>query len=204
MNIYNQLPDQEIVTKTISALKTNGMDALVVVTKEEAKAKITELIPKGSEIMTMSSVTLETIGITDEVQKSGRYISVKNKLSSFDRATQSREMQKIGSAPDWAIGSVQAVTEKGEVFIASNTGSQLPAYVYGSAHVIWVVGTQKIVKDTDMAMKRIYKYVLPLESKHMHDLYGVPGSNVSKLLIVNKEINPGRITVIFVNKVLGF
>ena len=38
----------------------------------------------------------------------------------MDRATQGREMQKIGSAPEWAVGSVHAVTETGQIIIASN------------------------------------------------------------------------------------
>ncbi len=76
-------------------------------------------------------------------------------------------------------------------------------YTYAAGHVIWIVGTQKIVKNLDEGMKRIYEYVLPLETEHMKKLYGV-GSNVSKLLIVNKEIVPGRITLIFVKEKLGF
>ena len=113
-------------------------------------------------------------------------------------------MKKTGAAPEYCIGSVHAVTQDGKVFIASNTGSQLPSYAYGSANVIWVVGTQKIVKDFDEANERIYKYTLPLESERARKAYGVPGSAVNKMLIVNKEVAPGRITIIFVNEKLGF
>ena len=67
-----------------------------------------------------------------------------------------------------------------------------------------MVGTQKIVKDIDEAFKRIYEYVLPLESERAKKAYGASGSNVSKLLIINKEINPDRINLIFVNKAIGF
>ena len=95
------------------------------------------------------------------------------------------------------------VTEDGKVLIASNSGSQLPGYAYGSSHVIWVVGTQKIVNNIDDGMKRIDQYVLPLESERAHKAYGVPGSFVSKLLIFNRE-NPGRITMILVKQPLGF
>ncbi len=126
------------------------------------------------------------------------------KLYSLDRETQGLEMQKLGAAPEWAVGSVHAVTQEGHVVIASNTGSQLPGYAYGSQHVVWIVGTQKIVENLDGAMKRIYDYVLPLESDRAHKAYGVDGSNVSKMLIVNKEVNPQRITLIFVNEKLGF
>ncbi len=102
------------------------------------------------------------------------------------------------------VGSVHAVTENGQVVVASNTGSQLPAYAYGSQNVIWVVGTQKIVSDLDAAFNRINEYVLPLEADRARKAYGVEGSNVSKLLILNKEINPNRIKLIFVNENLGF
>lgn len=171
---------------------------------EDAKKKVLELIPKQAEVMTMSSTTLDTIGITKEINESSQYNSVRNKLFSMDRKTQELEMQKLGSAPEYAVGSVHAVTEDGHVLIASNTGSQLPAYVYGSAHVIWVVGAQKIVKDTDSGIKRIYDYVLPLESERAHKAYGVTGSAVNKLLIINKEATPNRLIIILVKEVLGF
>jgi hypothetical protein len=122
----------------------------------------------------------------------------------MNRSTQSLEMQKLGAAPEWTIGSVHAITEDGQVVIASNTGSQLAAYAYGSPHVILVVGAQKIVNNLDDAMKRIYEYVLPLESERLRKAIGAPRSNVSKLLIINKEITVGRLTVIFVEEKLGF
>ena len=69
----------------------------------------------------------------------------------MDRTTQARERAKLGATPDLAIGSVHAVTEDGHVLIASNTGSQLPAYVYAAGKVIWVVGAQKIIKNIPYA-----------------------------------------------------
>jgi len=89
------------------------------------------------------------------------------------------------------------------VMIASATGSQLPAYVYGSSHVIWIVGSQKIVKDMEEGLKRIYEYVFPLENERAMKAYGM-GSGVNKLLIVNKEVSLGRITIIIVKEKLGF
>lgn len=204
MNKWNQLADQQSINKTIQALKANGIEALFVESGEEAKKKVLEMIPQGAEVMNMTSVTLDTIGLPKEINESGKYNAVRTKLMTMDRATQGLEMQKMGAAPQWTVGSVHAVTEDGHALIASQSGSQLPAYVYGAAHVIWVVGAQKIVKNTDEGMKRIYEYVLPLESDRARKAYGVPGSNVSKVLIVNKEIQPGRLTLILVNEVLGF
>ncbi len=204
MDKWNKLADKESVNKTIQVLKENGINAKLVENGEEAKKEVFSLLPEGAEVMTMTSVTLDTIGISQEINVSDKYYSARAKLNSMDRTTQGQEMQKLGAAPDYALGSVHAVSEDGHVLIASNTGNQLPAYAYGASHIIWVVGTQKIVKNTDEGIKRIYEYILPLESERAKKAYGVPGSAVNKLLIINKEVNPERLTLIFVNEVLGF
>lgn len=203
MKNWRKLVSAGSIAKTVKNLKANGINAIAVENKKEAKKKVLELLPQDAEVMNMSSVTIDTLGLSEEINESGRYNSVKNKLMKMDRKTQGREMQKLGAAPQYAIGSVQAVTEDGKIIIASNSGSQLPAYAYSASHVIWVVGTQKIVKDVNEGMKRIYEYVLPLESERMQKLYGF-NSFVSKLLIINKEIMPNRLTLIMVKENLGF
>lgn len=121
----------------------------------------------------------------------------------MDRKTQGVQMNQLGGAPEWVIGSVHAVTEDGAVFVASNSGSQLGAYAYGAQKVIWVIGTQKIVKNRDEAFRRLSEYSLPLEDERAQKAYGVH-SGVSKILMVNKETQPGRITAILVKEKLGF
>ena len=201
---YNTVREDASIEKAVAALKEHGITAEVVENGEAARMRVLTLIPEESEVMTMTSVTLEATGIAHEINESGRYHSVRHKLNQLDRATQGDEMQKLGAAPEWAGGSVHAVTEDGAVMIASNTGSQLPAYAYGARHVIWVVGAQKIVKDKEDGMKRIYEYTLPLESERAKKAYGVSGSAVNKMLVVNNEVQPCRITMIIVKEVLGF
>ena len=200
---FNALADDATIAKTIEALGKRGIAAEVVANGAAAKERVLALIPKGAEVMNISSVTLETIGLDKEINESGKYDSVKNKLNKMNRETQRSEMRKIGAAPDWAVGSVHAVTRDGQILIASNTGSQLGAYAYAAGQVIWVVGAQKLVNTLEDAHKRVYEYVLPLENEHMMKLYNV-GSNVSKLLILSKEITPNRVTMIIVKEVLGF
>ncbi len=204
MKNWGKLANKRIIEKTIDALNKKGVITYFVENGKEAKDKVFEILPRNAEVMDMTSVTLEKTGIAKEIQESGRYKSVRNKLSSMDKKTQEREMQRIGIAPEWVIGSVHAVTEEGDILIASASGSQLPAYAYGAGHVIWVVGTHKIVKDINQAMKRVHGYSLPLESERARKAYGVPGSAVNKILIIHNEIQLGRITMIFVNEVLGF
>lgn len=204
MTKFDTKADEKTIQKTIESLKNNGINALSVENREEARKKIEEIIPRGSEVMSMTSVTLDESGIAKMINESNNYISVRNKIYSSDKKIDAKETKKLGAAADWTIGSVHAVTENGEIMIASNTGSQLPAYAYAAGRVVWVVGTHKIVKNIEEGFKRIYERSLPLESERAKKAYGVSGSAVNKILIVNKEILEGRITLIFVNEVLGF
>lgn len=202
---FDQLATPEILSKTVEALKNNNIDVLLATSSEDAKNKVLSLVPLGAEVMTMQSMTVNGLGLPEIFNDSGKYNSVKAKLKTMNRETQSLEMQKLGAAPEWTVGSVHAVTEAGQVIVVSNTGSQLPAYVYASAHVIWVVGTQKIVPDIATGLQRINDYILPKESKRLSDALGKPiQSNVSKILIFNKEVKLNRITLIFVPEIIGF
>ncbi len=201
---WNHLADKESVERTLAALKANGIDAYFVETADQARQKVRELLPEGAEVMNMPSQTLQESGVVADILESGRYNALRNQWAKWKPEEHAREMRQTGAAPDWAIGSVHAVTEQGQVVVASLTGSQMPAYLYGAGHVIWVVGIQKIVRDLDAGFKRVYEYVLPLESERARKAYGVPGSSVNKLMVLNKEIQPGRVTLILVNEVLGF
>jgi len=202
---YSQLASNETIQKTKAALEKNGYKVIVAENAAEAKAKALELVPKGAEVFALSSETLKTIGVTGEIDESGNYKSVRGELNKLDKTTQAKEMRMLGAAPDYALGSVHAVTEDGKVLIASNTGSQLPADVCGAGRVIWVVGAQKIVPDEEQAKKRIYEYVLPLESVRLNKAYNMTaGSFVSFILTFYRAFSPDRITIILVKEALGF
>lgn len=204
MTSWDTLASQQAIQNTIKALEQNGIEVIIASSGKEAKKKALEFIPEGSEVMTMTSVTLDTIGLSEEINKAdGKFKPVRDKLYAMDRNTQAQEMNRLGAAPEVVVGSAHAITEDGHVLIASATGSQLPAYVYSAGKVIWVVGIQKVVKNTDEGIKRIYEYVFPLEDARAKKAYGM-GSGVNKLLIVNKEVTPGRIILILVKEKLGF
>jgi L-lactate utilization protein LutC len=207
MKDYKALASDESIAKAIKALAANGIEASVVETGAEALKKVQALLPAGAEVFTASSVTLDDIGVSKAVNESGKYDAVKAKLMKMDAKTQGREMRKLGAGPDFAIGSAHAVSETGSILIASLTGSQLPAYAYGAGTVVWVVSTKKIVKDVEEGFKRIDSHIVPLESQRARKAYGLPeefNSFPSKVLVFNREIQPGRAKLIFVKEDLGF
>jgi acyl-CoA hydrolase len=149
-----------------------------------------------------TSVTLEETGIAKAINDGGPYDSARNKLNELDFATQLEEMKAIGGQPDYALGSVHAVTREGALVIASASGSQLASYAWGAANVIFVVGAQKLVPTLDAARERIFEHSLPLEDARAYAAYG-QNSSVGKILEIHQEL-PGRIHVVVIRQSVGF
>ena len=200
---FTTLASDAQIDRTVKALEANNIHVIVAENGVDAKKKLFEILPADAEVFTAKSATLNTLSITEELDKTGSYNSVRAKMNEMDPKTQNREKQKMGATPEYIIGSVHAVTETGRIIIASKTGSQLAGYASAAAHVIWVVGTQKIVPTLEDGMIRVEKYVLPLENAQMLKQYGM-NSSIDKMLIVNREYQPGRTTMILVKENLGF
>lgn len=200
---YTEPVSAEIIEATKKELEKKGFAVEVLDSLQKAHDRVIEMIPEGSEVFTGTSVTLDESGLTKELNGSGRYVSVRDKfMPLWGQEDKKQEMRRLGSVSDFALGSVHAITQDGQVFIASRTGSQLPNYVFGADKVIWIVGAQKIVADANEAFDRVENYVLPLEDKRAQAAYG-SGSEISKLLIYRTEA-PGRITILLVNEAVGY
>ena len=200
---FATVADDARVKRTSAALEANGINVFRAADAAQAKEIVLGLIPDGSQVHHGASQTLEDTGITDEIEKSGRYDPIRPQIWSMDRQTQADEIRRLSAAPDVMLGSVHAVTETGSLITASMGGSQLGPYVAGAGRVILLVGTQKIVSNLEEGFRRIEGYSFPLEDARAQAAYGIH-SGVNKVLIINREIAPGRITVVFVDEVLGF
>ena len=153
-------------------------------------------------MFTGASETLRLSGIEEDINRSGRYDSLKSR-PPLDRVTHRKEIWAALSTPDVVVGSVAAVTETGSLVVASASGSQLPGYAGAAARAIWVVGAQKVVPDLDTALRRIEDHCLPLESDRAMKVYGQP-SAINRVLILNAEPEPGRGTVLLLREAIGF
>jgi hypothetical protein len=200
---FGTVADDARVRRAAAALEANGIEVLRAANPAEAKQIVLDLIADGSQVHHGASLSLDVSGVTDEIDKSGRYEPIRPRILSMDRQTQADQIRRLSAAPDVMLGSVHAVTETGSLLAASMGGSQLGPYVSGAGRVILVVGTQKIVSDVEEGLRRIDEYAFPLEDARAQAAYGIH-SAVNKVLIINREITPGRITVVFVDEVLGF
>jgi hypothetical protein len=200
--VFERAADRSRLERTAAALTARGFAAEIAGNGEEARSLVLDAIPEGAEVHSALSETLRELGITREIDESGRYDSVRARLAVMDRETQGREMRRLGSAPDYIIGSVHAITDDGIILVGSGTGSQLGAYAYAAGKVILVVGHQKLVRDLAEARRRLIEYSLPREFARMQSL-GRAGSLIGKTLTLEADFG-GRISVILVQERLGF
>ena len=199
---FTALPDHQTLDATVVALEEHGFSVEVVEDLDAAREAVLARIPEGSSVMTNTSVTLQETGITEAINDGGPYESVRNTMMTLDFATQTQQMKAIAGQPDYALGSVHAVTRDGTLFIASASGSQLASYAWGATNVIFVVGAQKLVPTPDAARERIFQHSLKLEDARALVTYG-QNSSVGKILEIDQE-QPGRIHIVLIRQTVGF
>ena len=132
---FTTLPDEQVIASAVTALEEHGFSAEVADHLDAARQAVLARIPHGSSVMTNTSVTLAETGIADAINDGEAYDSARNRMFALDFATQAQEMEAIGGQPDYALGSVHAVTRDGTLVIASASGSQLASYAWGAANV---------------------------------------------------------------------
>jgi len=199
---FTALPDEHTLAATVVALEEHGFSVEVVDDLDAARQAVLARIPHGASVMTNTSMTLTQAGIDDAINDGGSYDSARNKMAKLDFATQLPQMKEIGGQPDYALGSVHAITRDGTLVIASASGSQLASYAWGAANVIFVVGAQKLVPTPEAARERIYQHSLVLEDARAVAAYG-QHSYVGKIMEIHQEL-PGRIHIVLVREPTGF
>ncbi|MEV7630631.1 LUD domain-containing protein [Actinoplanes sp. NPDC089786] len=200
---FTTLPDERTLTATVVALEEHGFSVEVVDDRGAARDAVLGRIPQGSSVMTNTSVTLQETGIEEAINGSdSSYESARNKMMALDYQTQAQQMKVIAGQADYALGSVHAVTADGALVIASASGSQLAAYAWGAANVIFVAGVQKLVPSLQAAHERIAQHSLKLEDARAQAAYG-QHSYIGKLLEIRQEL-PGRVHLVLIRQHVGF
>lgn len=204
---YTQLPTTEIVTKTIEALKARNIEGHSVATGADALALVKQLIPAGASINNGSSTTLHQIGLVDYLKDSAANGWNNLHAASITETDPEKKAaaQDAAHFADFYLGSVHALTEDGELVIASASGSQLPSIVHTAKNIIFVVSTMKIMPNLEAALDRVRTHVVPLEDARMKSV-NMGGTALAKIVLFEMEpaFTSRKIHVVFVNEALGF
>jgi hypothetical protein len=78
---FGTIADEGSVKRTVAALEANGITVLRAPDSAAAKRIVLDLIPDTSQVHRGASQTLDVVGITDEIDKSGRYDPLRPRIS---------------------------------------------------------------------------------------------------------------------------
>ena len=199
-----RLASNEALARAAQALEARNVSVFVVDNRDEALQKLKEIVPKGSQVLAVTSETLDDVGFTQYVSEGGAYESLAARFQAAATLDERAELSRtLGSTPEYVVGSVQAVAETGHVVIASASGSQLSSYVFGAKNVVWVIGSQKVVPTLEDALARTYGYAFD-RHKEWSPAHGHGPSAMGKVTIFESERRPDRTTVVFVKEALGW
>ena len=203
---FDSLAGETVVDKTRVALEEHNFTSEVVASGAEAFARIKELVPTGVTVMNGASKTLEQIGYIDYIKDGSHpWVNPKDAILAEKDPEKQALLRKQSVVSDWYLGSAHAITETGEIVVASNTGSQLPHLAYTSQNILLLVSTKKIVPTLEVAFQRIDEYIVPREEVNMQEKYGVHTLH-SKTFVWHREKQGSTRTIhiIFINEKLGF
>ena len=199
----NSLADFDAIKRTIVGLAARNVEARLVGSREEALAALKELVPEGSEVYVNTSETLDTIGYTGYMHGNDRYVNLHDQMLAEPDPAAQRDVRRRSTTADYFVGSVQAVAETGEIILASSSGSQIAAYAFGARRVILVAGTQKICSTLVEAEARTRGWTLERHDRWLEDR-GVSPTPIGKYMIMEHELEVGRISMVLIPESLGW
>ena len=200
----DELPSEAAVEETVESLEANGFEVVVVDSAAEALETIQSQVPAGASVMSGHSTTLEEIGFDDYLSSGDHgWESLPEEIRRIDDDAERQAARRDSQTADYFLGSVNGISQTGEIVAADRSGSRIGAYPFAASNVVVVSGINKIVPTLTDALDRLETVAYPLENERAKEAYGVE-SAIAKQLIFRKELDEGRTTVLLVGEDLGY
>jgi len=204
----------EIRAKTVlENLRKKNMEGYFVPTRKEALDLVMSLIPPGDTIGRGDSMTLNQIGIIEELQKRDQN-KIINPVQTDEKGhnpprEERRRIQREALHSDIFLTSTNTITLEGTLVSTDGAGNRVAAMMFGPKKVIVVAGGNKIVTDVNEALNKIRNVIAPLNAlrhnrKHKHgEGLGWGVLRYTAIIDGNQPAERGRICVILVGEDLG-
>jgi hypothetical protein len=213
----------------INNLKRKNINAQYAFTKNEALLKILELIPANAVIGRGDSITIEEIGVIQELEKRKHRIidpmeRTPDGYFAFPELKQRIALAREVFSSDVYLVGANAITLDGKIVNMDAWGTRVSAMIFGPEKVIIAAGVNKIVQDLDAALDRIHQIAAPMNAKrhylkhHREEFATLPCVLTGKCMDCNHEWRlchhtviidgtmireKGRINVVLVGEQLG-
>jgi hypothetical protein len=166
--------------------------------------------------MTGSSQTVKAIGF-ERMLRSGFYDYWRPKIEAVEDQNERIRARREAIGADYFVGGVNAISLTGEILNVDGSGSRVAGYAYGGGRVYLVAGVNKIEPTFEAALWRLRNRAAAEECRALgkdtpcardgicrnYECY-LPERQCGKLLIIEKESIPGRITLVLIGQAFGY
>jgi uncharacterized Zn-binding protein involved in type VI secretion len=213
----------------IKNLRKRHINGLYAADKGEALAAAMEMIPPGATVARGDSMSVDQVGIVDELKKRGQnriidFLGRNAPGPAFAKLASRRSEDQESFGADVYITGSNAITIDGKIVNTDGIGNRVAMMIYGPSKVILVIGANKIVSNEEEARRRIREIAAPLNAirhytKHGRENLGklpcvVTGqcvdcaseSRICRYTVIIEgadTVHKGRINVILVGEELG-
>ena len=181
----------------------------------EAVDLVLSMIPDGASVMAGSSTTMYQIGLEEALKASQRFDYLRTRVRAHPDPLLRNEARRHSTVADVYLGSVSAITMKGEIVCTDSSGNRVAGFAFGGKQVIIVAGVNKLVQTLDEALARVRAAATQEAFRLDHhppcvsdgichnDECFPPDRACGKTLIIEKD-EPGRTSLVLIEDFLGF
>ncbi len=197
----------------IKGLKKRNIEGFWCPTSADAARLVLGMMQDGDSVTWGGSETFKDSGVKSALAESGRFRMVDRTTAKTPE--EKREMWRDRTTADWFFMSANALTLDGEMVNVDGNSDRLSLLLHGPAHVVALVGMNKIVSDVESGYKRIRTTVCPLNAERLHpntpcELTGVcadchsKGCMCCEVVVTRHSRHDGRIKVVLIGEELGY
>ncbi|MEN6461911.1 MAG: lactate utilization protein [Syntrophomonas sp.] len=151
--------------RAVEVLKKKGFDAEYCDTSQQAAKNIIDAAQNADSIGFGGSMSVKQLQVGKELKKMGKTI-LNHGLPDLS-PTERLDIMRRQLTCDLFLTGTNALTLSGELVNIDATGNRVGAMLFGPRKVIVVAGRNKIVENTEEAVKRIKDYAAPPNARRL-------------------------------------
>lgn len=218
--------DQLCIERTLGQLNKNNFEAHYVESAPEALRFVLSKLNKEQQIAFGGSITLDQIDLIETLRRE-HYHLIDRYAPQLSRSEIAQTFLDAFSS-DVYLSSVNAITERGELYCVDGRSNRIAALLYGPKRVIIVAGYQKIVPFLCDAVERVKRVAAPenvarlnieapcketglcakafCDERHLMAIAPelCPQGICSNAIIMGRQSIPNRVMVVIVGEQLGY
>ena len=207
-----RLRNEKLGKTVCQALEARGFTACWCPSKKEALEKALEWVPSHAAVSWGGCASAEQCGILDALRQGPYTLWDRDTAQTPEERT---ALMRQAFFSDYYITGTNALSEDGQLFNVDGNGNRVAAMAFGPAHVLVVVGINKVVKTEQDAWNCARTVAAPINAQRfgLNTPCSVTGSCgdcqspdcICNVLTVTRRCKPaGRIQVLLVGEPLGF